>query len=91
MFSEARELAVLTSVRLFEGNDWVHYVTHDKEDGAWQFHPFSGPTKENEAAIISLQEMYLLEPRIMELADLPVGWHAWRQSRQGPWIRSKQE
>ncbi len=81
-------MAVLTSVRLLEGEDWVHYVTHDEEDGAWQFHPFSGPTGEREAAVISLAEMLRIEPRVRELVDLPPGWCAWRPDRNDPWTRA---
>jgi hypothetical protein len=87
-FSDPPNVAVFTSVRLLEGDDWVHYVTHDEDDGAWQFHPFSGPTSEHESAVISLAEMLNIEPRISELADLPTGWHAWRERKDGEWTRA---
>lgn len=87
-FLDPPNVAVIASVRLLEGKDWVHYVTHDEDDGAWQFHPFSGPTTEAEAAVVSLAEMLRLEPRIRELADLPTGWHAWRDKQEGQWFRS---
>jgi hypothetical protein len=90
-FADPPNVAVFTSVRLLEGEEWVHYVTHDLDDGAWQFHPYSGPTSEKESVIISLAEMLDLEPRISELADLPIGWHAWREKRDAEWMRATNE
>ena len=87
-FLDPPNTAVFTTVRILDGEDWVHYVTHDQEDGAWQFHPYSGPTKEPEAAVVGLGHMLRIEPRIEELADLPRGWCAWRESKSGPWTRA---
>jgi hypothetical protein len=87
-FLDPPNTAVITSVRIFDEEDWVHYVTHDEEDGCWQFHPFTGEASMKEAAVVSLKGMLELEPRIEELADLPLGWHAWRDSKSGPWMRA---
>ena len=38
-FLDPPNTAVFTSVRILDDEDWVHYVTHDQEDGARQFHP----------------------------------------------------
>jgi hypothetical protein len=65
----------------------VYYVTHDEEDGAWQFHPFNGLTPENEAVVISLAEIIRLDVSLKSLADLPIGWHAWRKSADEEWER----
>jgi hypothetical protein len=67
----------------------VHYVTHDEEDGAWQFHPNSGPTPESEAAVVALRTMVEHDPSIAILADLPLGWCAWREARGAPWRRAE--
>lgn len=49
----------------------------------WQFlNSESGPRNEAEAKVISLSE---LDASVVELADLPLGWHAWRDSRASPW------
>src|SRR6266436_1510850 len=87
-FLDPPNTAVFTSVRILDEGDWVHYVTHDEEDGAWQFHPSHGPSDMKEAAIVSLRSMVDLDPRIEELADLPLGWHAWRDSADAPWARA---
>jgi hypothetical protein len=87
-FLDPPNTAVFTSVLILDEADWVHYVSHDEEDGAWQFHPYSGMTNEEEAAVVSLDHMLRIEPRLKELADLPLGWHAWRGSKNDPWTRA---
>jgi hypothetical protein len=81
LFLDPPNTAVFTSVHILNEGDWVHYVTHDEEDGAWQFHPSHGPSNMKEAAVVSLRSMVDLDPRIEELADLPLGWHALARQR----------
>jgi len=83
--------AVITNVRILDGVDWVQYVTHDEEDGTWQFHPMGGQATMKEAAVTSLRRILEIEPRIEELADLPLGWHAWRDDEDGPWMRESRQ
>lgn len=89
-FTDQENTAVFTSRRILDGSDWVHYVTHDAEDGAWQFHPCAGPTPVEEAAVVSLRTMMDLDGSISALADLPLGWHAWRDRPDVPWTRRPQ-
>jgi hypothetical protein len=86
-FLDPPNTAVFTNLRILDGTNWVRYVTHDEEDGAWQFHPPNRKATMSEAAVVSLANMLRLEPRIAELADLPTGWHAWRDEKDGPWQR----
>lgn len=82
---------MITDVRILDDQDSVHYVTHDEEDGTWQFHPYGGPATMQNATVISLAHMLKIEPRLAELADLPMGWHAWRDSRSAPWARARRQ
>jgi hypothetical protein len=41
------------------------------------------------AEFVSLQNTYCLDNSIGELADLPVGWYAWRELPTAPWQRVK--
>jgi hypothetical protein len=50
----------------------------DDEDGAWQFHGSQSSRQEGDARVVSLQNIVELDDTIRDLADLPVGWHAWR-------------
>jgi len=71
--------------------EWIRHVAHDEEDGGWQFHPFGGWTPFNEAALVTLESILKLDGSIADLADLPMGWHAWRDSPDAAWIRAPRE
>ena len=88
-FEDPRNVAVFTSATILDGADWIHYVTHDEDDGAWQFHPSTAPTSESDACLVSLDLLVQLDPTLKELSDLPFGWHAWRDAPDEPWKRSK--
>ena len=60
-------------------------VTHDGEDG-WSFIGSSDGTAEN-GRVIALHEAVELDPSVLQLADLPFGWRAWRDSPEDSWIR----
>lgn len=87
-FSDPPRAAVFTSKKIFEHNGWIQRVTHDEDDGAWQFHP-EGGTAESEAQVVSLKTIAYLDPSILSLADLPPGWCAWRTTKQDHWKRDR--
>lgn len=87
-FLDSREVAVFSSKRIVFEGDWIYYVTHDEDDGAWQFHPNSGVTPEYEATVVSLGTMVDLDDSLRQLFDLPLGWHAWRESPAADWKRA---
>lgn len=90
-FADPPNVAVFTSATILDGADWIHYVTHDDDDGAWQFHPYRGPASEADGQVVSLELVSQLDPRILELADMPCGWHAWRDAPDAPWRRQKKK
>jgi hypothetical protein len=90
-FDEAVNTAVITSQRILSGSDWIYYVTHDADDGGWQFHPSNGMTTEVEAAVVGLKTLVDIDSSICLLADLPEGWHAWRKTKNAEWHRARQE
>lgn len=90
-FKDAENTAVFTSKKIIGGNDWIQYVAHDADDGAWQFHPCGGSTPEHDAAVVSLKSIVALDNSLLGLADLPLGWHAWRKSKSSSWERSLRE
>ncbi|RUU93693.1 MULTISPECIES: hypothetical protein [unclassified Mesorhizobium] len=72
------------------GDDWIAYVSHDNDDGSWQFHNSeTGPVNEGDIMIVSLQNVARRDESVQALADLPEGWHAWRISRSSPWQRAR--
>ena len=59
-------------------------VTHDAEDGMWQF--LCGSEHDaSQARVIALQEAYALDASIGELAGMPCGCIAVRRNRKAKW------
>ena len=64
----------------------VLLVTHDEEDGCWQF--LCGTTENpDRGRAVGLNEALEICPEIAELADLPRGWNAWRDAPGVKWER----
>jgi hypothetical protein len=90
-FDEAPNVAVISDYRIVGKETWIYYVSHDVDDGAWQFHGPDGFAGEEQAVVVSLKSILDLDDSIAELADLPLGWCAWRKSKSGKWLRAPQE
>lgn len=87
-FEDPKNVAVITSRGIMQAGDWIAFVSHDEDDGGWQFHG-EHPTQEADAAVVALQSIVALDSSVQELADLPLGWHAWRETKDGAWQRSQ--
>jgi len=87
-FNDPPNVAVFTNKRIVEKTDWIQRVTHDEDDGVWQFHPQNGTTEE-EASVVSLKTIVDIDPSILSLYDLPLGWCAWRKKQNEAWNREK--
>lgn len=80
--------AVLTCCHILSKEEPVLYVSHD-EDGTWQF--LCGRTHEaNEAKLVSLKSMLILDSSIRDLADMPCGCVAERNSKEDHWLIRKE-
>ena len=87
-FTEPENQAVITLRQILSDGEPILHVTHDLEDGGWQFLGW-GDAKEEDAKVVALRTIVRLDPSVQELADLPPGWHAWRRAANEPWQRSK--
>jgi hypothetical protein len=85
-FDQPRDCAVFTTRQVLEREEPILHVTHDSDDHGWQFIGSSNGTREN-AKIIAFHEAVDLDSSILQLADLPIGWHALRDSPQHAWMR----
>jgi hypothetical protein len=85
-FDQPRNCAVFTTRPVVERQEPILLVTHDADDQSWQFIGSSGGTAENHM-IIALHEAVELDPTVLEVADLPVGWWARRNSVEDAWTR----
>jgi hypothetical protein len=64
----------------------ILHVSHDKDDHGWQFLGLEDADPD-QAAVVGMETVLKLDPSVREVADLPPGWHAWRESRSSPWRR----
>ena len=87
-FSDPSNVAVFTNKSIVEKTDWIQHVSHDEDDGAWQFHPLNG-TAEEDVAVVSLRTIVETDPSVTTLFDLPLGWSASRKSKISQWERQK--
>ena len=85
-FEDSPNVAVITSRAIVAGGDWIAYVSHDEDDGGWQFHGPEAITVDD-AAVVALGTLLAKDPSIAQLSDLPEGWQASRGTRDGPWER----
>jgi hypothetical protein len=74
-----------------EGRRPILTVYHDADDGLWQFLDGRDSPNEKDAVILCLKEVLELDPSVKELADLPLGWVAWRKRSSDPWQRAPNE
>jgi hypothetical protein len=86
-FDEAENVTTMTVRQVTHGGQPILYVSHDADDGMWQFLT-GGPVEMADAMIVSLREVYRIDSTIGELADLPLGWTAERSALGQPWRRS---
>jgi hypothetical protein len=85
-FAEAPHTRVFTAKRIMNDDDPILYVYHEVADGAWQFHGPSEFTR-GDLALVCFHHIVDKDSTIKELADLPIGWQAKRNTASDPWIR----
>ena len=86
-FEDSPNVAVFTTTAVVKGGMPILRVTHDDDDGAWQFHTGQN-VGAGDAMIVALREIVKLDPSVMALADLPYGWIAVRDTVTSEWRRS---
>ncbi len=89
-FDQAKNCATFTTTHVMRDGHDIVYVFHDAEDHGWQFH-WKGEKSMSDAMLVALSEIVDRDPTVVEVADLPPGWKAWREKCGAPWQRSKNE
>ena len=89
-FSDQPHTRVFLSKAVHNGTEPVTYVSHDIEDGAWQFLGDS-MTGGEDPVISCFHHPIDNDGSLTELADLPLGWYAERSGQGEPWTRHEQE
>jgi len=89
-FTDPPDTAVLADRRIIQEGDWIAHVFHDESDGGWQFHNDQAASlTEDDAMIVSLRNIVEHDPSVSELADLPIGYRAWRHAKDTAWQRAE--
>ena len=84
-FDQGQDTAALVSKSIvYEGRP-ILFVTHDEHDHGWQFLDGSDPP--SEFVHVCMSHPVNLDPSLLEIADLPPGWCAWRDRVGSPWLR----
>jgi hypothetical protein len=83
-FNDPPNVMVLTTKDIINKIKSIQYVSHDEDDGMWQFHDGSEVDTQS-AMIVSLAEIFDIDSSLKEISDLPLGWVAWRKERNGDW------
>ncbi|MDO8778010.1 MAG: hypothetical protein Q7K57_56695 [Burkholderiaceae bacterium] len=86
-FDQPRNCGVTTMRQIMEDDTPILLVTHDEEDHGWQFLDGSESPNPADARHVCLEHVVSTDPTLYEVADLPPGWIAWRQSPDDPWMR----
>ncbi|HEX8905857.1 MAG TPA: hypothetical protein VF771_13485 [Longimicrobiaceae bacterium] len=89
-FADPETVATFTTRQVTRGGEPILAVFHDAEDGSWQF-TTGAALKMDDMMIVSLREVFDLDPSIAEVADLPLGWEASRTAPGEPWQRRASE
>lgn len=87
LFDQPRNCAAISLRQIVEDGAPVLLVTHDEDDHGWQFLGDSDSSSESDALIVCMSQIVESDPSLFELADLPPGWRAWRQSVNDQWVR----
>ena len=88
-FAESVNVAAISTVHVLNKSKPILLVTHDADDGSWQV--LCGTTNDpTEGRVLCLGCLFAQDPTIGELADLPMGWQAWRTAVSTHWERSPQ-
>lgn len=87
-FEDAQNTACFTCNHILEAGHPILRVTHDDEDGAWQF--LCGLSHDlDQARIVCLGCMVVRDKQLLALSDLPLGWCAQRSGVGSSWIRER--
>ena len=83
-FADAPSAAAFTLTSVMRDGAEIVHVTHDAEDGAWQFLDEHG-ARDEDIVLASLACVLRRDPSLRDLAELPLGWRAFRDGPGLPW------
>ena len=85
LFSDPENTACMVCSHVIDNDAAILHVTHDEDDGMWQFLCGESNHETSQAKIIALGEAVSIDPSINELHEIPLGVGATRQSKGKEW------
>ena len=85
-FADPPNVLTFTVRQIMDNERPILRVAHDKDDGMWQFLTGDRLTMAD-TLLVCLKNVVAIDQSVIELADLPVGWEATRESLSHPWRR----
>jgi hypothetical protein len=86
-YDDPPNVAVFTTRSVVADKLLIKYVYHEQNDGAWQFYASANVTLDD-VIIVSLAHVARTDPSVKLLADLPLGWFAYRPNAKAEWHRA---
>ena len=89
-FNDEPDTMAITCCHILQEKSDILYVSHDEEDGMWQFlcgklHIIS------DARIVSMYEMFATDNSVAQIANMPCGYVAERVDKNSDWVIEKNE
>jgi len=88
IFEDIINTAVFTTKYVMRDKKPITSVSHDIDDGAWQF--LSNDKVEDverDAMVVALKEIIDIDNTVLEISDLPLGCVATRKTKNDRWER----
>lgn len=83
-FKDAPDTACIICQHVLDRKNSITFISHDEEDGMWQFLCSEDHNLEN-VRLISLAEAFQIDGSIGQVADLPRGFVMERTEPKGRW------
>lgn len=89
-FDQAQNVAAITTRQVLEQGLPILRVVHYADDHSWAF--TCGTTNNQEdAKVVGMGSIVAKDQTLFEIADLPPGWGASRETIDGTWRRYEQK
>lgn len=85
-FSEPEDTVCMVCRHVLEQGAPILYVTHDADDGMWQFLCGAEAHSSEDAKLVSLVQAVRIDPSVNELHEMPVGMGTERASVGERWV-----
>ena len=83
-FKDKPNTACIVCKHILNKEKAITYVSHDADDGMWQF-LCDEEHSENDARIVSLYSVYMLDESVGQVADMPCGCYIKRNTDNEQW------